>query len=462
LRPSGDETIRLSDLVEQFDQFMEANKRAVRSLGELGKMFAKISLVTVRRNEPFNAENIRHRCRKKRHIEAICHSLSRRLLGCMAAMDALVESYHLLSRANKAEIDEALERIKNRFLSHFWFLQRILLFNLSSDVTYFSQHKRALGLLIDIRPSIMRSILSMKDQGLVPKLRSLNELVRYIHQRGENAFFIRARQMGASAQFALGSGNCLNLVDLDVQLSSGGADDGTDRTLSDLLREPVMAGLLQPYREGIKGEGAETLNVVKFKETIDTQLELGLHKARLRSRIPTVPGATPSSISLSYYEPFQTLVSQTLGQRVRYLSGILSRLLFSVDTDFVTYLNAQFDGAPGKCRAALGELVRAMISLKDLDELLSQPGKTEHAISLFAEGVSNIHGYFNAVRCLDLALNGEVSPESLSMILGQEELSPKEMSILLHGDFAKLIGRPGVDATIAETIRSVLTSQMSG
>ena len=236
----------------------------------------------------------------------------------------------------------------------------------------------------------------------------------------------------------------------------------SSKTLERLLSEPVMEGLLRPYTEGVKGGGAESLNVVKFGDMIDTQLLLGLHKARLRSRISARRGPARNFISLTYYEPFQALVSQTLGQRVRYFAGILSRLLFNVKTDFVTYLTAEFMGSAGRCKKVLGELVRAMISLKDLDELLAMPDKTEQAISLFCEGVSNIHGYFNALRCLEFALTGQVSEESLAIILRQEELNAREVELLLKNDLPRMAKRSDVNAATAGAVRSVLTSQIGG
>jgi len=447
---AGEGRNELKRLVKQYRQFIEANRRAVRSLNELGKMFSKMTLVVVRGNEPFSVENITHRCSKKHNLQVICDKLSRRLLSCMTSIDALIESYGKVSRTDATEIRVNLTSIKENFISHFWFLKRVLLFNLCDDVMYFSQHKRALGLLTEIRPDIAKSLQNPRDEGLASKLRSLNEVVRYLHQRGEDAFFNRARGMGASRTFALGNDNILNLVDLDEQLANGRR---AKKTHVQTLNEPVMSALLKPYKDGVKGEGAETLNVVKFQDTIDTQLELGLHKARLRSRISTKSGSKKSFISLSYFEPFQALVAQSLGQRVRYFSGILSRLTFRVETDFVTFLTADFSSGAGNCKSALSELVRAMISLKDLDELLYQPGKTEQAITLFCEGVSNVHGYFNALRCLELALSGQIAAESLQMILKKEELNRGEIDLLLKQDFPKIAARPNVKPGNAEALK---------
>jgi len=439
----------LTRLVEQYSRFIEANKTAVRSLNDLGKMFTKMTQVVVRGNEPFSSENITHRCSKKHNLEVLCDKLSRKLLSCMASIDALIESYGGVSQADTSDISAALTSIKERFLSHFWFLKRILLFNLCDDVMYFSQHKRALSLLTEIRPDVVKSLANPRDERLASKLRSLNEVVRYLHQKGEDAFFARARGMGASRPFALGNDNILNLVALDEQFPKGRE---TKKTNVQTLDEPVMRALLKPYRDGVKGEGAETLNVVKFKDMIDTQLELGLHKARLRSRISAKSGPRKSFISLSYFEPFQALVAPSLGQRVRYFSGILSRLMFTVETDFVTFLTADFSGGAGQCKRVLSELVRAMISLKDLDELLSQPGKTERAIELFCEGVSNIHGYFNALRCLELALTGQIAAESLQMTLRQEEFNRGEIDLLLKQDFPKIAARPNVKPETVESL----------
>jgi len=450
---AGERSSELRRLVERYSQFIEANRKAVRSLSELGKMFSKMTQVAVRGNEPFSVENITHRCSKKHNLEVICDKLSRRLLSCMSSIDALIESYGRVSQTDSSEIRANLTSIKERFLSHFWFLKRVLLFNLCDDVMYFSQHKRALGLLTEIRPDVAKSLQNPRDEGLASKLRSLNEVVRYLHQRGEDAFFHRARGMGASRTFALGNDNVLNLVDLDEQLANGRR---AKRTHVQTLNEPVMSALLKPYKEGVKGEGAETLNVVKFQDMIDTQLELGLHKARLRSRISTKSGSKKSFISLSYFEPFQALVAQTLGQRVRYFSGVLSRLTFRVETDFVTFLTADFSGGAGRCKSVLSELVRAMISLKDLDELLSQPGKTEQAIALFCEGVSNIHGYFNALRCLELALSGQIAPESLQMILKHEEFNRGEIDLLLKQDFPRIAARPNIRAQAAASSKQAL------
>lgn len=442
----------LQRLVRQYNQFIEANKKAVRSLSELGKMFSKMTLVVVRGNEPFSVENVHHRCSKKHNLQIICDKLSRRLLSCMTSLDALIESYARVSRTDASEIRMNLTNIKERFLSNFWFLKRVLLFNLCDDVMYFSQHRRALGLLTEIRPDVTKSLHNPRDEGLASKLRSLNEVVRYLHQRGEDAFFSRARGMGASKMFALGNDNVLNLVDLDEQLTGKGK---ARKTHVQTLNEPVMSALLKTYKDGVKGEGAETLNVVKFKDMIDTQLELGLHKARLRSRISTKSGSRNSFISLSYFEPFQPLVSQSLGQRVRYFSGILSRLMFRVETDFVTFLTADYSGGASNCKSALSELVRAMISLKDLDELLYQPGKTEQAISLFCEGVSNVHGYLNALRCLELALSGQIAVESLQMILKNEELNRDELDLILKQDFPRIAARPNVKSGTAESLKRV-------
>ncbi len=443
----------LRQLVKRYGPFMEANKKAIRSLDELGKMFSKMTHVVVRSNEPFSIENVVHRCNKKQSLEEICTKLSRRLLSCMSSINVLIDTYAEIGEADTSEIRATLANIREKFLSHFWFLKRILLFNLCDDVMYFSQHKRALGLLTEIRPSITKSLRNPREDGLASSLRSVNEVVRYLHQKGEDAFFARAREMGASRTFALGNDNMLNLVDLDRLL---GDRQAAKRTPVQTLNEPVMSALLRPYKEGVKGEGAEILNVVKFRDMIDTQLELGLHKARLRSRISAKSGSKKSFISLSYFEPFQALVSQTLGQRVRYFSGILSRLKFTVETDFITFITASFSGGAGKCKKVLSELVRAMISLKDLDELLSQPGKTEQAISLFCQGVSNVHGYFNALRCLELAISDQITPESLQMILKQEEFNRSEMDLLLKHDFPKIAARPNVSRETTASLRRAL------
>ncbi|MBN2208529.1 MAG: hypothetical protein JW759_04460 [Candidatus Coatesbacteria bacterium] len=463
---AGKSKDELTRLVEQYGQFIEANKTAVRSLNELGKMFSKMTQVVVRGNEPFSSENIAHRCSKKRNLEVLCDKVSKKLLSCMASIDALIESYGGVSQADTAGIGATLTSIKERFLSHFWFVKRVLLFNLCDDVMYFSQHKRALSLLTEIRPDVVKSLANPRDEGLASKLRSLNEVVRYLHQKGEDAFFSRARGMGASRTFALGNDNILNLVVIDGQFRKGRETKKTHsadvaraamaKSAVQTLNEPVMRALLKPYKDGVKGQGAETLNVVKFKDTIDTQLELGLHKARLRSRINAKSGPRSSFISLSYFEPFQALVAQSLGQRVRYFSGILSRLTFTVETDFVTFLTADFSGGAVQCKRVLSELIRALISLKDLDELLSQPDKTERAIALFCEGVSNIHGYFNVLRCLELALTGQISAESLQMTLRQEEFNRGEIDLLLKQDLPKIAARPNVKPETVASLEQAL------
>ncbi|RLC48352.1 MAG: hypothetical protein DRH70_01240 [Candidatus Coatesbacteria bacterium] len=445
----------LRELIRQYGSFIEANRKAIRSLDELGKMFSKMTHVIVRSNEPFSVENVVHRCSKKHSLEEICAKLSRRLLSCMSSINVLIDTYAEIGEADTRKIKATLANIREKFLSNFWFLKRILLFNLCDDVMYFSQHKRALGLLTEIRPNVAKALRNPQEESLASGLRSVNEVVRYLHQKGEDAFFARARAMGASRTFALGNENMLNLVDLDNLLGGGDGQPGK-KSLVQTLNEPVMTALLKPYREGVKGEGAEILNVVKFRDMIDTQLELGLHKARLRSRISSKSGSHKSFISLSYFEPFQALVSQTLGQRVRYFSGILSRLGFTVETDFMTFLTANFSSGAGKCKKVLSELVRAMISLKDLDELLSQPGKTEQAVSLFCQGVSNVHGYFNALRCLELAVSDQITPESLQMILKQEEFSRTEMNLLLKHDFPKIAARPNVRPETAALLRRTL------
>ncbi|MBN1593249.1 MAG: hypothetical protein JW941_08415 [Candidatus Coatesbacteria bacterium] len=448
----------LRRLVKEYGRFMEANKKAVKSLNELGKMFSKMTQVVVRGNEPFSTENITHRCMKKHNIQGVCNKLSLRLVSCMSTIDALIDSYGMISQIDTSDIRSTLGSIKDRFITHFWFLKRVLLYDLCDDVMFFSQHKRALGHLTDIRPDVSRSLQNPRDDTLVSKLRSLNEVVRYVHQKGEDAFFGRAREMGASTTFALGNNNILNLVDLDQQLRS--EDVADNRALA--LNEPVLSALLRPYKEGIKGEGAETLNVVKYLDMIDTQLELGLHKARLRSRISMRSGRRRSFISLSYFEPFQALIAQTFGQRIRYFSGVLSRLKFSVETDFTTFLTANFFGGAGLCKKVLGDLVRALISLKDLDELLSQPGKTEKAIALFCDGVSNVHGYFNALRCLELALSEQIALKSFEIILKQEEFSRTEMELLLKHDFPKIAARPNINRETASMLKKTLQELSQG
>lgn len=446
---------QLQDLVQQYALFIEANRAAVRSLNELGKILSDVTRAAVRGNEPFSIENITHRCSKKRNLEAICSRLGRRLLLCASKIETLIDSFGAITEGDTTEIRSTLGDVKEHFLAHFWFLKRLLLFDLCDDVMYFSQQKRAMRLLTDISPDISKSIPNLQDQTVVTKLRSFNEVIRYLHHRGEAAFFIRAREMGGSRQFALGNDNILNLVDLDAELAAGSAAGGGP--LDRVLTEPVMSGLLRPYLDGIKGQGAELLNVVKFKDTIDTQLELGHHKARLRSRVTPKSGPANSFISLSYFEPFQALVSQTLGQRVRYFAGILSRLGFRLDTDFVTFLTASFRGAAGKCKTVLGELMRAMISLKDLDELLSIPGRIDEAVSLFCEGVSNLHGYFNVLRCLEFALSGQISLTSLELILKQEDLNKAEISRIIEHDLPELAKRPNVNSETVEMLKSIVS-----
>ena len=441
----------LLELSAQYDRLMRANARAVRSLNELGKLFDKITLASIRSNEPFRMENITHRCSKKRNLEVICARFTRRLPAFLATIDTLIESYAALSQTDVSQIRRKANQISQRFLSQFWFLKRILLFNLCDDAMYFSQQKKTLGLLTDIRPDVASSVRWLRPEAAVAKLNSLNEVIRFLHQRGEDAFFERARQLGASRRYPLGNENFLNLVDLD----SPPASPQPKLAVQDLLAEPVMAALLGPYAAGVKGEGAEVLNVVKFRDLVDTQLELGLHKARLRSRITSSKKRPASFISLSYFEPFQSLLSQTVGQRLRYFAGILSRLSFSVDTDFVTFLNAQLHASAAECKRALGEVVRAFISLKDLDELLSLPEKTEKAVSLFCQGVTNIHGYFNLLRCLEFALSGKISPETLKLIVQQQHLNPAELQLLLDRDIPKMMQRlatPDTDSRLQSAI----------
>jgi len=414
--------------------FQEANHLAVENLNQLCRRFTSIQSAAIRRNEPFRRENVGHRCEKKRRVRSIARDISRRIIRDLDSMDRLVDAYHALTGQDPAGFRCRVLEIRSAFLQDLWYLLRIVVHSLCDDTAFLALQSHTVGLLTVIRPETLRDLLARRT--IDPAgLSSLNEIARVLHHLGDEWFFENVRCQGRMRVIPLAGKNQLEVLDIN---DSDGAWEGDDPATWPV---PALAALVRPYLAGEHGAGQETLNVVVVDGLVDTQFTLGLHKARLRSLIIKDDASHGNFISLAYYEPPQTVYSQNIGKRLRYFAGLLERMDFGVETDHLSYLNASFHGHSNLTTTILSEVMRAIISLKDLDEVEGLSDDFTALIDLFQKGVTNLHHYLATVGYFRQFLAQTLDRDAFRTILISQRLNRSDLKVLFEKEIPDILRR---------------------
>lgn len=423
--------------VAAYRAFQEANRAAVDGLNQLCRFFTAFQATNIRSNEPFRIENVRHRCEKRRRVESVSRALSRRIFRDLDAIDGLVRSFARLTGLDATGFERRAADLREAFLRELWYLRKLLLHSLCDDTAYTALQKQTVALLTEIRRETLTRLLAGRPIDPAD-LASLNEIARVLHHRGDEWFFRRVRRLGRVRDIPLAGSNALEVLDLNA-LEDG--DEAWDPDDPSSWPAPALRALVRPYRAGAHGAGQETLNVVALDGLVDTQFTLGLHKARLRSLIVEGDASRRNFISLSYFEPPQTVYSQNIGKRLRYFGGLLERMDFAVDTDYLSYLNATFHGHSSLASATLSEVMRAIISLKDLDEVEGLTDGYGTLLDLFEKGVTNLHSYLALVRYFRQFLAGRLDRDSFRMILLSQRLNPSDLRVFFDKEAPALLAR---------------------
>ncbi|GEM_PF-3145378 len=427
----------LGPLLERYRAFREKNRAAVKNLNGLSRDFTRIMTANTRPNEPFRTENVVHRCLKKRRLETITRDLGRRLQKTFRSVQAFVESYAALTRENGAPYEERERRIRASFLDQLWFLMKILAFNLCDDTTFLHHFRTTLSFLTEIKPEIASGVLT-PGADLADRLTSFNEIARVLHQRGDDSFFRQVRSLHGVRSFSLGKENRLELLDLDG--SEEGLVAGQPLSPED-IRNPALRALVIPYCLGQRGAGQEILNVAVVDGVLDTQFSLGLHKANLRAFIQEGARSSKDFIALSYYEPPHPVHSAEIGKRIRYFAGILEALDYAVHTDNISFLSAEFKRGASSTASTLTETMRAIISLKDLDEVPGLSDDPRRIVDLFRKGVTNLLGFSTVVRNFKYLLAGRLDRRNFAAFFKGDRLNTADLNVLFDDEFPAILKR---------------------
>ena len=422
-------------LLQKYREFRRSNRRAVKNLNALAQTFLRVMTVNLRSNEPFRVENVIHRCRKKRRLEEIGEALSRDLPRDFESLQESIEAYARLTGEDPAPFREREAGIRAVFLDQLWFFTKILVFNLCDDQTFINRMRDLLRHVTEIKPEVSVGLLQ-PGSDLAGLITSFNEIARVLHQRGDDRFFETVRRLHGVRTFSLGRENSLELMDLEGTESDLVAGQPLDHRR---VKNPALRAILVPYVLGQHGAGREVLNVALADGILDTQFSLGLHKASLRAFIEEGTGSVRNFISLSYYEPRHPFHSSVIGKRLRYFAGILEALGYSIHTDSISFLSAQYRMGAASTASTLAETMRAIISLKDLDEvpgLADDPGRV---VEIFRKGATNLLGFFNASRNFRYALAGQMERSTFAAALKGQRLNAGDLAVLFDDEFPSLV-----------------------
>ncbi len=422
-------------LLARYREFRRTNQRAVKKLNALAQTFMRVMNINLRPDEPFRVENVIHRCLKKQRLEEIGEAFSRDLPRDFESLRESIESYGRLTGEDCAPFLDREAAIRAAFLDQLWFFTKILIFNLCDDHTFISRMRDLLRYVTEIKPEVSEGLLE-PGADLAGKLTSFNEIARVLHQRGDDRFFETVRRLHGVRTFSLGRENSLELMDLEGTESDLVAGQPLDHGR---VRNRALKAILVPYVLGQHGAGREVLNVALADGIIDTQFSLGLHKASLRAFIEEGTGSARNFVSLSYYEPRHPLSSSVVGNRLRYFAGILDALGYSIYTDSISFLSAQYRMGAASTASTLAETMRAIISLKDLDEVPGMADDPSRIVEIFRKGATNLLGFLNASRNFRYALAGQMERSTFAAVLKGQHLNAGDLAVLFDDEFPALV-----------------------
>jgi hypothetical protein len=438
-------------MLQKYRDFRRCNRRVVRNLNALAHTFTRVMSANLRSNEPFRVENVIHRCLKKRRLEEIGEELNRELPRDLESVRDLIQAFAKLTGEDPKPFLDREAEIRARFLDDLWFFAKVVTFNLCDDHAFLSRVRALMRHISEIKPEVATGLLA-HDAGLADRITSFNEIARVLHQMGDDLFFQAVRRLHGVRTFSLGRENRLELMDLEGTESDLEAGRPLDPAK---VRNPALRALLVPYVLGQHGAGREVLNVALVDGILDTQFSLGLHKAVLRAYIEEGSDSARNFVSLSYYEPPHPLSSTVIGKRLRYFSGILEALDYSIHTDSISFLSAQFKMGAESTASTLSETMRAIISLKDLDEVPGLTDDPRRVVELFRKGATNLLGLFNASRNFRYVLAGQMEKSTFAAALKGQKLNPGDLRVLFDDEFPSLVqaqGRRG-KVSVPDTMR---------
>ncbi len=168
----------------------------------------------------------------------------------------------------------------------------------------------------------------------------------------------------------------------------------------------------------------------------------------VRAKIEEGTGPARNFITLSYCEPPHPLASSVIGKRLRYFAGILEAMDYSIHTDSISFLSAQYKMGADSTASTLAETMRAIISLKDLDEVPGLSDDPRRVVEIFRKGATNLLGFFNASRNFRYMLLGQMERSTFAAALKGQRLNAGDLDVLFEDEFPALVQAAARDGKV--------------